>query len=468
MIVVNINLFNLKPSVYKLLQIFLLLVVSTSVSLGAEYYVDINNPNASDQNPGTESLPWRTLQKAAQATLSPGDTVFVKGGTYSVTSGGSWSKAAITPKNSGEPGKPITFKSLPEHAAIIDGGVMRGQSGYGDTQALIGSSTSYVVIDGFIVRNAFAKGILVMGPSKGVTIQNNIVSGISHTHPTDNTDGIRVEETGEAIIRNNLIFNVHNGTTTHNAAGIKLYSVSNSTIENNEAYDAGSGIFDKHAGRNNVIRNNYTHDVGSGIRYVAADGYIAGGNHIYGNVITRATDAIHLDAIDTLFDDTVYVYNNVMAEYSQIGLRIPRQSAHVVNAYNNIFYRTGSVGTGDIVTYDDPPNTILNSDYNIFVTSPQIQIGRYVTNRNVSLDQWNSITTYDGNSQVGSVSFVDPANDNFKLAPGSFGIGFGRVGGVPSGAIIDAGAYTTPNTIVGIIDDLTQPRSPVLESVEIN
>ncbi len=34
-----------------------------------------------DGNPGTEALPWATLQKAAD-TLLPGDTALVKPGTY--------------------------------------------------------------------------------------------------------------------------------------------------------------------------------------------------------------------------------------------------------------------------------------------------------------------------------------------------------------------------------------------------
>ena len=48
---------------------------------GNIYYVDQNNPQTSDSNPGTEDLPWKTIQKAAE-TIMAGDTVYVKEGTY--------------------------------------------------------------------------------------------------------------------------------------------------------------------------------------------------------------------------------------------------------------------------------------------------------------------------------------------------------------------------------------------------
>lgn len=47
-------------------------------SLGATYYVATTG---NDSNPGTESNPWRTIQKAAN-TVAAGDTVLVQPGTY--------------------------------------------------------------------------------------------------------------------------------------------------------------------------------------------------------------------------------------------------------------------------------------------------------------------------------------------------------------------------------------------------
>ena len=48
-----------------------------AVAASAIYYV---TPDGDDANPGTESQPWRTIQKAAD-TLVAGDTVYIRAGT---------------------------------------------------------------------------------------------------------------------------------------------------------------------------------------------------------------------------------------------------------------------------------------------------------------------------------------------------------------------------------------------------
>jgi len=77
----------------------------------AVYYVDTNHPKASDTNPGTPELPWKTIQKAADSMVA-GDAVFVKNGTY---------RECIRPKNTGTAGKPITYAAFKGHAPVIKG-----------------------------------------------------------------------------------------------------------------------------------------------------------------------------------------------------------------------------------------------------------------------------------------------------------------------------------------------------------
>jgi len=45
------------------------------------YHVAQTHPKADDNNPGTDELPWKTIQKSAE-TLRPGDTVIIHDGTY--------------------------------------------------------------------------------------------------------------------------------------------------------------------------------------------------------------------------------------------------------------------------------------------------------------------------------------------------------------------------------------------------
>ena len=77
-----------------------LLLAASCLASAAEYCVD---PKGDDANAGTESQPWKTLQKAAD-TLVAGDTVRIKAGTY---------HERVIPKNSGSPGKPITYAAFP-------------------------------------------------------------------------------------------------------------------------------------------------------------------------------------------------------------------------------------------------------------------------------------------------------------------------------------------------------------------
>jgi len=59
-----------------------LFVWGATVSVqAATCYVAQGAPNASDENPGTQEEPWKTLTHAAE-TAATGDTVYVKAGTY--------------------------------------------------------------------------------------------------------------------------------------------------------------------------------------------------------------------------------------------------------------------------------------------------------------------------------------------------------------------------------------------------
>ncbi|PYI51933.1 OmpL47-type beta-barrel domain-containing protein [Paenibacillus flagellatus] len=75
----------------------------------ATYYV---STSGDDANPGTSpSGPFRTINRCAQA-MAPGDTCVIDSGTYRET---------VTPVNSGESGRPITFRAAPGATVIVSG-----------------------------------------------------------------------------------------------------------------------------------------------------------------------------------------------------------------------------------------------------------------------------------------------------------------------------------------------------------
>jgi len=76
------------------------------------FYVAKESPNASDDNPGTEELPWKTIGKAA-SFLEPGDRVIVKEGIY---------REWVRPLKGGVgPQKMITYQAAQNEEVIISG-----------------------------------------------------------------------------------------------------------------------------------------------------------------------------------------------------------------------------------------------------------------------------------------------------------------------------------------------------------
>ena len=85
-----------------------LLVAGQLAAAAADFYVA---PTGNDGNPGTLSQPFRAVQQAA-SILQPGDTAWLRGGTYRET---------VVPAHSGVAGAPITFRSYPGEFAVISG-----------------------------------------------------------------------------------------------------------------------------------------------------------------------------------------------------------------------------------------------------------------------------------------------------------------------------------------------------------
>jgi hypothetical protein len=76
------------------------------------YYVDNRDPHASDSNPGTEELPFLTINRAAQV-LEPGQRVVIKEGIY---------RERIDPARGGSgPDDMISYEAAPGAAVVVKG-----------------------------------------------------------------------------------------------------------------------------------------------------------------------------------------------------------------------------------------------------------------------------------------------------------------------------------------------------------
>ncbi len=88
-------------------------------------------PGGDDTHPGTLAQPWRTLSRA-NAMVEPGDTVYVRAGTY---------PEQIIPAREGVAGRPIVYSAMPGENVVIEG---------------IASSLKVVILPGYTTVEGFS------------------------------------------------------------------------------------------------------------------------------------------------------------------------------------------------------------------------------------------------------------------------------------------------------------------------
>ncbi len=208
--------------------LFLLsLFVFAPAAVAGTYYVSTSGSNS---NPGTISSPFGTLQKAHDIAVA-GDTIYMRGGTYNITSGHKLIR-------SGASGNHIKVFAYPGEFPVIDASQMT-QNGYvaGFPLSLVGASWWH--IKGLEIKN---------GPEGGLVLYPNGSSGPGSSNN---------------IIENNNVH--HNGRLSQSGGtGIRVVSSSaNNLILNNDSHhnrdilkDGADGFAIGGPGAGNVLRGN--------------------------------------------------------------------------------------------------------------------------------------------------------------------------------------------------------------------
>jgi len=458
-----------------------LLLLVTGHAEGRDLYVDRNAPRCSDATPYAQNdsaNPWCSLGRAAWGSTqrtSPdasqaaaaGDTVIVRPGTYATAqgSGGSSSTVTYQPVNSGTKAHPIVFS-----CAVIRGCILTFTGGsFGIVLGTVGKD--YITWRGFVHDNSAAD----WRPHWHATIRGSVGSVIEHStfigdasRPLpDNNAAIFIQESSDVIIRSNRIQQFY--STVVNAAngtGIEVYLSGKLIIEHNEVSNAGSGILVKAPAHDCsfafvdyvTIRYNFVHDVGIGIITHRAPNKPEAPMLIHQNLVVNTNTGYRIwpfvDACGSGPKQAKFVNNTIFA--------CKNECLHV---------RAGVLGGNDghaiqnnIVS--DPDSTLavlVESDSNM---AP----GRVFFDRNLyrrrgpfadvggmtlAFRAWKK--TYepqDANSLEGDPLFVDAANGNFRLRPGSPALRLGRVVfgiGGPADATIPAGAYITGEETIGLL-----------------
>lgn len=253
----DINLACFKNVLKKIIStVFIFLIITTTSTLfaGTIYYVDATNGN--DVNPGTESLPWRTIQKAAN-TITAGDTVIVKEGIYD---------ERVTESSNGSSGNFITFQANSgDTVTVSEGFVLSG---------------NYIMIDGFNITCSNSGSdwrgcVHITGDNcivANCTIEDAARPGILTTASSDNCT------MANNTIRRCLL------------DGMQVYG-RNHLIEDNEIYDIRDSV------------NGVTRDDANGFMFHGS-GHIFRRNYIYGIVMANMVGAPHIDHFQTFHESS--------------------------------------------------------------------------------------------------------------------------------------------------------------------
>jgi hypothetical protein len=233
------------------------------------YYV---STTGSDSAAGSLNQPFASLQHAHDLA-KPGDTIYVRGGTYVLNEG-------IHLTNDGTSGKPITIANYPGEHPVLDGSKLSSE--YSDGWPLDLNSVSWNHIKGLEISGGPEGGLMIRGASnnniiealdvhhngrlsewegKGISLlgsgsNNLLLNNDSHDNRDlrgDNADGFQVSTTGSGnVLRGNRAWNNSDdgydffNVDDNSKAGALLiennWAFSNGVDENGNAIGDGNGF----------------------------------------------------------------------------------------------------------------------------------------------------------------------------------------------------------------------------------
>ncbi len=338
-----------------LLLFFSLTANGQDLHFGAHCY--FVSPSGDDQNPGSLSLPWQSLQKAA-GTIEAGDTAIILGGTYQIDH-------EISFLHSGTDMAWITFMAMPGDTVIIDAlNHVLDLSAPGppyarDQGALMLVGVDYVRVEGMTIRNSRNSGITVRH-SNHIEIRDNT---IINTYDS----GINAWENSQyLLITGNTIYKPNQFSMGQDASGnivtstgaphegLSIGDAQYFEVSFNEvSYGDKEGIDVKGPSRYGKVHDNYVHNhenhpFSVGI-YVDAWTDSLYNIEVYNNVIHDCGDGVQIQSEDYRVVQNIYVHHNLCYNFYWSGLGVSNNSADV----------GGDVYTSDVIFRN---NTVYNAN----------------------------------------------------------------------------------------------------------
>ena len=401
---------NSNTRILKVCVMFMVLFIMgiNTKTVGQPYYVD---PNGNDNNSGTLAEPWKTIQKAAN-TLTPGDTVYVRGGVYN-------EKITLNVSGSANNGY-ITFRNYENEVPILDGTELSVPDGNNGMFLIV--DQHYIIIEGFEIRNyrtstpdIIPVGIHIRGDAHHIQLKNNHIHHIETNAPVDedlmgaDAHGIAVYGTSSPDSINNILIE---GNELHDlilgsSEGLVINgNVTLFTVSNNIVYDCDNiGIdfigfedtapnSDYDQARGGVVSDNIVYNITSfgnpayGNEYSAGGIYVDGGRDIVieRNTIFQADIGIEIAsehqgrATSYITVRSNFLFKSRMAGIAMGGYDTERGSTENCIIVNNSLYHNGigEDGNQEILLQFNTLNNIIKN--NIFYADDQsILIGNPFT-----------------------------------------------------------------------------------------
>ncbi len=434
-----LTVYPVKKLILFITSFLIIIIITPGIAHASSYYV---SPSGNDSNSGTQSNPWRTIQKAAN-TVSAGDSVTVMAGDYSTQ--------RTTISRSGTSSAPIVFQAQGE--AVTKGFEIGGDYihiknfkiiaphpcnwGSGDYGIFI--SGDYCLIENNHIQDSGHGGLITDTGSTGCTIRENSfdnnglcamdIHGTNHTVDSNDiqgstgrtcgtdADAILFFGSGHKFTRNYIHDIYQSETPSAHIDGFQTWNDSYHTAASNILIDSNIILLPNEFNQSDDQAHATGFTYGNGSRNITTTN----------NIIYTFSGSYIEDA------DQLYFYNNTF-------ISDPR--------YNN--YPAGIWFSG--------VNTIRIQN-NIFYNNPWQTIFYHLTNSNITIS--NNLV-YNQNGQLPSGThypsdiwgkdplFVDPSNYNYRLKSGSPAINAGAAVSVdhdidgnsrPQGGAYDIGAF---------------------------
>ncbi|MBN2583173.1 MAG: right-handed parallel beta-helix repeat-containing protein [Planctomycetes bacterium] len=415
------------------------------------YYVDAGHASAADGNDGSADAPWKTIGHAVK-DLAAGDTVVVKPGQYN---------ELITVTASGAEDKLVTLRSEPSRKVCVKGFVLQGD---------------YISIEGFeITSDATNANGIFAGETHRKTARTGCRMVDNFVH---DVTGTAVFSGEKALVKGNLMKNVFRGVFANSGTlveGNEIDTLVPVMEEKNGEKKPKKTQYAFFSGDDITFRGNYLHGApeehlikGMGVCFFASwDAWIWPSSHrilIENNRCFNATHASEPMGTERKESSHITYRNNLFVNTVYVGV-MPKAFAHVT-VENNTFINCGAypvwlqgkqcetaVVRNNLIAYVGRDRAVKAYGWK----EPDAGI-RFDTEGPKPQCDYNMIfgtenRKYGEHDFTAEPQFVDPANGDFRLKPGSPGIDTGMtveaidadLRGVkrPQGKAYDVGAFET-------------------------